>query len=55
MNLLNQYTNRTVPGFVTLLGEATNTATVKVNSTGTDRKSKYYHAELTVKIGRAHV
>ena len=48
VNLLNQYTNHTVPGYVTLLGEATNTATVKVNSTAADRKSRYYHAELTV-------
>jgi len=48
---LNRYTNRTVPGYVNVLGEATNTATVTLwSSSGsysdTSRKSNYYRGEL---------
>jgi RHS repeat-associated protein len=45
-NNLNQYTQRTVPGFVNVLGSATNTATVTVNNQPTYRKSDYFRAEL---------
>jgi RHS repeat-associated protein len=47
-NSLNQYTNRTVPGYVNILGEATNIATVTVNSVPTSRKNDYYRAEVSV-------
>jgi len=46
-NLLNQYTNHTVPGYVDILGSATNTATVTVNNLPTYRRSDYFRAELT--------
>src|SRR5207249_1372124 len=41
-NNLNQYTRRTVPGYVNVLGAATNTATVTVNLQSTSRKSNYF-------------
>lgn len=47
-NLLNQYTNRTVPGYVDILGSATNTATVTVNNQPTYRRNDYFRAELGV-------
>jgi RHS repeat-associated protein len=48
VNLLNQYASRTVPGYVNVLGEATNAATVTVNKQATTRQGSYYRAELTV-------
>lgn len=50
-NSLNQITSRGVPGFVNLLGEATNTATVTLwSSSGsyasTSRKGNYFRGEL---------
>jgi RHS repeat-associated protein len=51
-NQLNQYTARTVPGFVNILGEATNTATVSVLTEAgvfpTTRHGDYWRAELAV-------
>ena len=47
-NSLNQYTGRTVPGAVDVIGTATNTATVTVNNTPTSRKGTYYRAQLPV-------
>lgn len=54
-NLLNQYTNRTVPGYVNILGSATNTATVSLWSkestalyTPTSRKGEYFRGEIPV-------
>jgi RHS repeat-associated protein len=47
-NLLNQYESRTVPGYVNILGSATNTATVTVNLQATSRKGDYFRAELQV-------
>jgi hypothetical protein len=47
-NSLNQYTQRTVPGYVNVLGAATNTATVTVNNQPTSRKGEYYRAESAV-------
>lgn len=47
-NSLNQYTQRTVPGFVGVLGSATNTATVTVNNQETYRKGDFFRAELSV-------
>lgn len=46
-NLLNQYTNRTVPAYVDVQGTATNTATVTVNYQPTYRHGDYFRAELT--------
>ncbi|MDB6110873.1 MAG: type secretion protein Rhs [Pedosphaera sp.] len=46
-NTLNQYTNRTVPAAVDILGDATNTATVTVNNQPTYRKGTFYRAEMT--------
>jgi RHS repeat-associated protein len=53
MKLLNQYTSRTVPGFVNVLGTATNTATVSLWRqdnlalyTPTTRKGDYFRGEM---------
>ncbi len=46
-NSLNQYTSRTVPGWVDVLGTATNTSTVTVNNTAASRKGDYYRAEVS--------
>ena len=52
-NTLNQYISRTVPGFVNVLGTATNTATVSLWSkdstalfTPTTRKGDYFRGEM---------
>lgn len=52
-NNLNQYTQRTVPGFVNVLGTATNTATVSLWSkestalyTSTTRQGDYFRGEM---------
>ncbi len=45
-NSLNQYTSRTVPGAVDVIGSATNLSTVTVNNTPTYRHSDYFRAEL---------
>ncbi len=45
-NSLNQYTSRTVPGAVDIIGSATNLATVTVNNLPTYRHSDYFRAEL---------
>jgi RHS repeat-associated protein len=52
-NILNQYTNRTVPGFVNILGSANSNATVTLwGSDGTfaatTRKGTYFRAEYDV-------
>ncbi len=47
-NNLNQYTHRTVPGAVEVIGSATNTATVTVNNQPTYRKGNYYRAQLSL-------
>jgi RHS repeat-associated protein len=47
-NNLNQYTQRTVPDYLDIIGTATNTAIVTVNSGNTSRKNDYYRAELSV-------
>jgi RHS repeat-associated protein len=46
VNNLNQYTSRTVPGYVNILGSATNNATVTVNLQPTYRHEDYFRAEL---------
>ena len=45
-NALNQYTQRTVPGFVDLIGSATNRATVTVNNTPASRHADYFRVEV---------
>jgi hypothetical protein len=47
-NLLNQYTNRTVPGVVDVMGSATNFATVSVNNHRAYRHGNYYQWPLAV-------
>jgi len=55
VNNLNQYTQRTVPGYVDVLGAATNTANVAVNNALAYRKGEYYRMELTEANGGAAV
>jgi RHS repeat-associated protein len=50
-NNLNQYTNRTVPGYINLLGSANSNATVTLWTNGhlaalTSRKGEYYRGEI---------
>jgi RHS repeat-associated protein len=47
-NLLNQYTNRTVPGTVDILGVANPTAAVTVNGNTAYRKGDYFWQALSV-------
>ena len=47
-NGLNQYTKRTVPGWINVIGAATNTATVTVNNQSTSRSNAYFRAEIPV-------
>jgi len=47
-NSLNQYTNRTVPGYVDVLGIGTATAAVTVNGTDPYRRGEYFHVALPV-------
>jgi RHS repeat-associated protein len=45
-NNLNQYTQRTVPPWFNVMGEANSAATVTVNNNATYRKGQYFRAEL---------
>jgi RHS repeat-associated protein len=47
-NNLNQYTSRTVPGAVDVIGEATNAATVTVNNQATYRHGTFYRDQLAL-------
>jgi hypothetical protein len=47
-NNLNQYTERTVPGAVDVIGTSEPDATVTVNNMATQRKGEYFHKELSV-------
>jgi len=47
-NNLNQYTERTVPGAVDVIGSSEPEATVTVNNMATQRKGAYFHKELSV-------
>lgn len=52
-NSLNQYTNRTVPGYVNVMGSASTNATVSIwgsdgSYSATSRKGTYYRGELAV-------
>jgi len=48
VNVLNQYTNRTVPGFVDVVGVALATKPVYVNRQMASRKGEYFRRELSV-------
>jgi hypothetical protein len=48
VNSLNQYSDRTVPGAVDVIGTADATATVTVNTLATERKGPYFRREVTV-------
>ena len=48
VNSVNQYTQRTVPGAVDVIGTATNTATVTVNGTPSYRRGDYFRNEYAV-------
>ncbi len=45
-NSLNQYSQRTVPGYVNILGAASSNSTVTINLQGTYRKGDFYRGEL---------
>ena len=47
-NSLNQYTQRTVPGAVDVLGSAATDATVTVNNESVVRKGEYFYKELAI-------
>jgi RHS repeat-associated protein len=48
VNNLNQYTSRTVPGALDVIGTATNTATVTVNNQASSRKGMYYDVPVVL-------
>ena len=48
VNDLNQYTSRTVPGIIDILGTATNSATVTVNGNAAYRHGSFFESELPV-------
>ncbi len=48
VNSLNQYTSRSVPGFVNVVGTANSQATVTINGTPTYRKGEYFRGEVAV-------
>lgn len=54
-NTLNQYTNRTVPGAVDVLGHAPATASVTVNEAATYRKGTYWQTALSLNNASAAV
>ncbi len=47
-NLLNQYTQRTVPGEAWIQGEANTNASVQVNDQAADRHNKFVSKKLTL-------
>ncbi len=47
-NSLNQYTQRTVPGYINVIGSAKPTATVTVNDESTTRQGDAFYKELSV-------
>ncbi len=54
-NLLNQYTQRTVPGAVDIIGSANSNATVTVNVQRAYRKGNYYWEQLGLSNATAEV
>ncbi len=55
VNLLNQYTERTVPGVVDIIGEATENKLVLVNGEPADRQGQHFHLQLEVDNAAAPV
>ena len=45
-NNLNQYTSRTVPGALDILGAAHSNSTITVNGQAATRQGAYYHQEI---------
>ncbi|MBL9169886.1 MAG: RHS repeat-associated core domain-containing protein [Verrucomicrobiales bacterium] len=54
-NLINETTNRTVPGAIDVMGVASATAAVTVNGQSTYRNGEYYRKELSVSNGSGGV
>jgi RHS repeat-associated protein len=54
-NSLNQYTQRTVPGGVDIVGTANAAAVVTVNNQATERKGEYFHKALALDNAAAPV
>jgi len=54
-NSLNQYTSRSVPGYIDVTGVADARSTVTVNSQSTYRKGEYFRKELTISNGSTNV
>ena len=52
---LNQYSSRTVPGYLEIMGSAVTNATVTVNAQATYRKGEYFRKELTADNSSAPV
>ena len=50
-NSLNEYTSIATPGYESIIGAALATNGVTVNSGAADRKSEYFHREITVANG----
>ena len=48
VNPVNQYTSRSVPGVVDLIGSASTSATVTVNMSPTERLGEWFHRQATV-------
>ena len=55
VNNLNQYTSRTVPGYVDVIGAADTRSTVTVNGGSSYRKGEYFRKELAVSNGSTNV
>jgi len=55
VNSLNEYTNRTVPGFIEANGSADVTAAVTVNGSATSRHSEYFRQEISANNSAAAV
>jgi len=47
-NLLNQYTERTIPGKLNILGTANANAYISINNQPANRQGEYYHIGLEV-------
>jgi YD repeat-containing protein len=47
-NALNQYSSRTIPGYLNVMGIAHPSASVTVNDLSTARKGEYYRGEISV-------
>jgi hypothetical protein len=47
-NLLNQYTERSVPGVIEVMGSAASNATVTVNRQPTQRRGDFFYAVVDV-------